>query len=117
MAASPTNEMALSPDLKDLNTALWRLATNLTTNAQLNSYVLKSELHGLQLVPANGRSPSAHLIPIRFIFFNKLDKDDKLLLAFDAFHIVKAVLPCSITDDTGIKAVHIANKRVWVPRM
>ena len=30
-------------------------------------------------------SQSAYLIPIRFKFTNKLDKDDKLLLAFDAF--------------------------------
>jgi predicted RecB family nuclease len=36
-------------------------------------------------VPAKGRGQSAYLIPIRFIFTNKLDKDDKLLLAFDAF--------------------------------
>jgi predicted RecB family nuclease len=82
-AACPTNEIAHSPDLNDVNTALWRLATNLMTDAQLDSNVLESDLHAVQLVPAKDRSP-AHVIPIRFIFTNKLDKADKLLLAFDA---------------------------------
>ena len=91
VAASPTNEIALSPDLKDLNTAIWRLATNLATNAQFDSNVLESELHGVQLVPAKGRGQSAHLIPIRFIFSNKLEKDDKLLLAFDAFTLSQSL--------------------------
>jgi predicted RecB family nuclease len=31
------------------------------------------------------------LIPIRFVFTNKLDKDDKLLLAFDAFALSKSL--------------------------
>jgi predicted RecB family nuclease len=91
VAASPTNEIALSPDLKDLNTALWRLATNLATNAQLDSHVIESDLHGVQLVPAKGRGQSAHLVPIRFIFSNKLEKDDKLLLAFDAFTLSQSL--------------------------
>jgi predicted RecB family nuclease len=91
VAVSPTNEIALSPDLKDVNTALWRLATNLVTDAQLESNVLESELHAVQLVPAKRRGQSAHLIPIRFIFTNKLDKDDKLLLAFDAFTLSQSL--------------------------
>ena len=32
-----------------------------------------------------GRGKSAQFIPIRFVFTNKLGKDEKLLLAFDAF--------------------------------
>jgi predicted RecB family nuclease len=90
VAASPTNEIAHSPDLKDVNTALWRLATNLMTDAQLYSNVLESDLHAVQLVPAKDRSP-VHVIPIRFIFTNKLDKDDKLLLAFDALTLSQSL--------------------------
>jgi predicted RecB family nuclease len=85
VAASPKSELAHSPNLKDVKTAKWRLASSLATNAQTDSNVLESELHAVQLVPAKGRGQSAYLIPIRFIFTNKLDKDDKLLLAFDAF--------------------------------
>jgi predicted RecB family nuclease len=90
-AASSTNVIALSPNLKNVNTALWQLATNLVTDAQLDPHVLESELHAVQLVPAKGRGQSAHLIPIRFIFTNKLDKDDKLLLAFDAFTLSQSL--------------------------
>ena len=36
-------------------------------------------------MPSEGRGKPAQFVPIRFIFRNKLTKDDKLLLAFDAF--------------------------------
>jgi hypothetical protein len=42
-------------------------------------------LHVVERVPAEGRGKAAQFIPIRCIFFNKLTKDDKLLLAYDAF--------------------------------
>ncbi len=90
VAARPTNEIAQSPDLKDIKTGLWRLATNLTTDAQLDSNVLQSDLHALQLVPAKYRHP-VQLIPIRFVFTNKLDRDDKLLVAFDAFTLSQSL--------------------------
>src|SRR5882724_6182424 len=91
VAGSPKNEIAHSPDFKDVKTAKWRLAVNLATDAEMDSNVLESELHAVQLVPAKGRGHSAHLIPIRFIFTNKLDKDNKLLLAFDAFALSKSL--------------------------
>jgi hypothetical protein len=42
-------------------------------------------------VPAEGRGKAAQFIPSRFIFTNKLGKDDKLLLAFDAFVLSAAL--------------------------
>jgi hypothetical protein len=42
-------------------------------------------LHAVERIPSAGRGHPAHFIPIRFIHRNKLTKDDKLLLAFDAF--------------------------------
>ena len=85
VAASPKNEIATSPNLKHLPTAKWRLATGVAADVQIDSKILESELHVVQLVPDKNRIQSAHLIPIRFIFTNKLSKDDRLLLAFDAF--------------------------------
>jgi predicted RecB family nuclease len=90
VAASPTNEIAHSPGLKDVNTAFCRLATNLKTDALLDSNVLESNLHAVQFVPAKDRSPVG-IIPIRFIFTNKLDKDDKLLLTFDALTLSQSL--------------------------
>jgi len=46
--------------------------------------ILESCLHAVERLPSEGRGKPAQYIPIRFIFANKLGKDDKLLLAFDA---------------------------------
>ena len=42
-------------------------------------------LHAVERIPSAGRGQPAQFVPIRFIYRNKLTKDDKLLLAFDAF--------------------------------
>jgi len=85
VAASPKNEIATSPNLKDFQTTKWRLATGVAADVQIDLKILESELHAVQLVPDKNRSQSTQLIPIRFIFTNKLSKDDRLLLAFDTF--------------------------------
>ncbi|MCC6819104.1 MAG: hypothetical protein IT579_00085, partial [Verrucomicrobia subdivision 3 bacterium] len=45
---------------------------------------LESRLHAVERVPSEGRGKAAQFVPIRFIYRNKLTKDDRLLLAFDA---------------------------------
>lgn len=47
--------------------------------------IAESRLHAIERVPSEGRGKVAQFIPIRYIFINKLGKDHKLLLAFDAF--------------------------------
>ena len=46
--------------------------------------LLECRLHAVERVPSEGRGKPAQFIPIRFVFRNKLTKDDRLLLAFDA---------------------------------
>ncbi len=70
----------IAPDLPDLKTAKWRLAVDLP--AQTPN--LESSLHAVERVPAAGRGRHAQFIPTRFVFNNKLSRDDKLVLAFDA---------------------------------
>ena len=65
---------------KDLKTVKWRLAADVV--AQTRN--LESRIHAIERIPLEGRGKTAQFIPIRFIFRNKLTKDDKLLLAFDA---------------------------------
>ena len=84
VAASPHDEVALSPDMENVKAAKWRLASSLAVQAEMDSCGLESELHAIERVPAGGRGKAAQFIPIRFVFTNKLGKDDKLLLAFDA---------------------------------
>jgi len=91
VAESPSDEVALLPDMENVKAAKWRLASSLAVQAQMDSCVLESELHALERVPAEGRGKPAQFIPIRFVFTNKLGKDDKLLLAFDAFALSKSL--------------------------
>ena len=46
--------------------------------------LLESRLHAIERVVSEGRGKPAKFVPIRFIFRNKLTRDDRLLLAFDA---------------------------------
>lgn len=81
MEGVPRDEYVISPpDTGHLKTAKWRLAVDLVARAQN----LESSIHAVERVPSEGRGQSAQFIPIRFIFTNKLSRDDKLLLAFDA---------------------------------
>jgi hypothetical protein len=48
-------------------------------------------LHALERLPSDGRGKLAQYIPIRFLSNNKLTKNDRLLLAFDAFVLSEAL--------------------------
>ena len=69
------------PSSEDAKTAKWRLATDFIVQTPQ----LESVIHAVERVPPEGRGKVAQFIPTRFIFTNKLTRDDKLLLAFDAF--------------------------------
>src|SRR5271165_6606401 len=56
LAEFPNNEVALSPDMKNLKAAKWRLASSLAVQAQMDSCALESELHALERVPAESRA-------------------------------------------------------------
>jgi predicted RecB family nuclease len=59
--------------------------------ASPTTYPAETRLHAVERVPSEGRGKAAQFIPIRFIFTNKLSKDDKLLLAFDAVVLASAL--------------------------
>jgi predicted RecB family nuclease len=90
-ASSSNDEIELSPHLNNLKAAKWHLASSVVTSVQILSNIVESELHAVQRVPAKHPSQSQYLIPIRFTFANKLDTDDKLLLAFDAFALSQSL--------------------------
>jgi len=81
MAALPDGERAITmPSGPNLRTATWRLAVDLPVQAG----DMESRLQAVERVPSQGRGRPAQFIPVRFVFFNKLTKHDRLLLAFDA---------------------------------
>src|SRR5262245_44175884 len=69
------NELAVSPVLEEFKAGRWRVATGVVGNVQTNSCILESGIHAVVRVPGRRRSPQ--FVPIRFIFTNKLGKEDK----------------------------------------
>ena len=69
-----------SPAVGNVKSAKWRLAIDLTARAQK----LESTIHAVERLPSQGRGEPAQFIPIRFIYTDRLTRDDRLLLAFDA---------------------------------
>ena len=81
MAGAADDECIIgSPGAENWKTAKWRLAVDLVARAEN----LESRLHAVERVPSEGRGQPGQFTPIRFVFTNKLNRDDKLLLAFDA---------------------------------
>ena len=120
LADMPPGESARSPSAENLKASKWRLAVDVVAQASSRQIapvgtdstpspesqgrgwnaslpaILESRLHAVERVPSEGRGKAAQFIPIRFVFRNKLTKDDKLLLAFDAL-VLSATLGREIT--------------------
>jgi len=74
-------DYVVTPSLPvNIKTAIWLLAIDFVATKE----IFESRLHAVERVPSDGQSKPVQLIPIRFIFTNKLTKGDKLMLAFDA---------------------------------
>ena len=56
---------------------------------------LESHIHIVERTPPEAPGKPVQFIPIRFIYTNKINKDDKLLLAFDAL-VLSEVFGCEI---------------------
>ena len=84
-----------------LKPAEWYLRIELAVHSQQ----LQCFCHAVEQIPSAGRGRTAQFVPIRFLFRNKLNRDDKLLLAFDA-----RVLSEELSREVGLgKIVHGEN--------
>jgi len=52
---------------------------------------LRVSCHAVERIPSAGRSRATQLVPIRFVFSNRPTRQDKLILAFEALVISKAL--------------------------
>ena len=52
---------------------------------------MESKLHAVERVPSKGRGKPTLFVPIRFSPCNKLTKDDRLLVTFDALVLSKVL--------------------------
>jgi predicted RecB family nuclease len=86
-AAGEGERIVTSLAAKTSKAAMWRSAVDLHVEAE----TMESRLHAVERVPPQGRGRPAQFIPVRFVLFNKVTKDDQLLLAFDAFVLSEAL--------------------------
>ena len=86
---SETNheECTNSPSADNLKAGTWRLAANVFTREQR----LESHIHAVERLPPEGRGKPAQYSPVRFVPNNRLSKDAKLLLAFDALALAEVL--------------------------
>ena len=83
----PETVRAINPPIsKSFKDARWRLAIDV----RLQTNELESRLLHVERVPSEGRGRPVQFIPYHFEFANKLTKNDKLSLAFDALVLSKA---------------------------
>jgi predicted RecB family nuclease len=84
----PESDRAIAPTIpNDPKDANWRLAIN----AHWITKYLESRLQAVERIPAKGLRKHSQFIPYRFEFVNKLTKEHKLLLAFDALLLSEAL--------------------------
>jgi predicted RecB family nuclease len=88
LAMFPESECAIAPPIyKYPQDATWRLAIDV----RLRTTNLESRLRAVERIPSEGRGRPVQFVPYRFEFANKLTKNDKLSLAFDALVLSEAV--------------------------
>jgi hypothetical protein len=104
----PQGECAIAPAQESLKTSKWRLGFDIAVATSKN---LETSLQAVERVAPEGRGKSARLIPIRFVFTNKLGKDEKLLLGFDAIVLTSGSLVHADETHANIKG---KSAYVWV---
>jgi predicted RecB family nuclease len=88
LARFPENVHAIAPPIsRHLKNATWRFAIDV----RLRANDLESDLQAVERRTSEGRDKPLQFIPYRFEFANKLAKEHKLLLAFDALVLSEAV--------------------------
>ncbi len=65
---------------ENLKTAQWRL----TVDVEAHARNMESSIHAVERIQSKKSRQASKIIPIRFIFNNKLTSGDKMLLSFDA---------------------------------
>lgn len=86
MEEYPMGESIIGPlETNDLKVAKWRIAVDFMAR----NHDLESTIHVVERISSEDIGKSAKFILIRFIFSDNLTRDDKLLLAFDAFVVSK----------------------------
>ena len=88
LAVLPEGGRARGPPIsKSSKDATWRIAIDVPLRAN----ELESRLHAVERIASEGRGSTTQFMPYRFEFANKLTRQHKLLVAFDALLLSEAV--------------------------
>ena len=109
----PQELCAVAPAQDSLRTSKWRLGLDVDVATAQN---FETHLHALERVLPQGRGKSAQFIPIRFVYTNKLGKDEKLLLAFDAL-LLSAVIGRTVSFAKIIHGDNHATLKAKIPSL
>jgi predicted RecB family nuclease len=87
VARHPESDRVAAPPIsKNLRDPMWRL----TSDIRLSANDLESHLQAVERMPSEGGGRTDQFVPYRFEFANKLTKNHKLSLAFDALVLSEA---------------------------
>src|SRR5262245_44148487 len=93
LAMFPENGRGIAPPISSYaKTAIWRVATDVC----LQTNDLESRLQAIEKMSPQGQARFVQFIPYRFQFTNKLTKNDKLSLAFDAL-VLSEAMGCDVS--------------------
>jgi len=87
VAEVPDGGRVVASPTENLKTATWRMAADLPAQAPN----IEARIPIVERAPSAGRGKAAQFIPIRFVWANKVGRDDKLLLAFEALALSKTL--------------------------
>jgi predicted RecB family nuclease len=88
LALYPESQQQVAPSVsKQTKNATWRFAIDF----HLQAGSLESRLQAVERIASKGRGNLAQFIPYRFQFANKLTKNNKMLLAFDALVLAETI--------------------------
>jgi predicted RecB family nuclease len=87
VAEVPDGGRVVASPTENLRTATWRMAADVPAQAPN----IETRIPIVERAPSAGRGKAAQFIPIRFVWANKVGRDDKLLLAFDALALSKTL--------------------------
>ncbi|MFH1603729.1 MAG: hypothetical protein ABIH03_07465 [Pseudomonadota bacterium] len=80
VAQVPADELVEESPTPNLKTATWPMAAKFPAQSRN----LKTEIPVVERIRSARRGRAAQFIPIRFVWTNKVSRDDKLLAVFDA---------------------------------
>jgi predicted RecB family nuclease len=92
---------------QNVKTAKWKLAPDFPAKKEK----IESTIHLVERIPSEGRGRPAQFSPVRYIFRNKLTKDDKLLVAYDA-HVLSEMLGRDIAHGKIIHGDNYTTQKV-----